>query len=126
MTNEQLVQHLQARLKELDDERASVKAQLDAIMREHIAVDVAEKSNEHMVGDAHLFSKMPKARLLEIIEQHWRIHHNAMPRELLEATKEFLVNYLLDIKGLPGHYNKPEPKAKGEGSERRRLSSIAF
>jgi hypothetical protein len=40
-------------------------------------------------------------------------------------TKEEMVNYVLDIKGLPGHYKKP-PTRERAVKDRAQLSSIVW
>src|SRR6188768_3021544 len=66
---------------------------------------------EGAVGDANLFCNMSKARLLEIIESYWRVHHMGMPEKFLKWGREELVNYVCDIKGLPGSYKRTSAQA---------------
>lgn len=120
---ERHVKKLQGQLRQLDNKRAIIKAKLDEIMREHITVQkVVVPPNAE--GDARLFNTWTKAKLMQMIEEHWRIHHMAAIEMFDGYTKEALINYFLDIKGLAGHYEKPARKKRSGGG--RKSDDLAF
>jgi hypothetical protein len=124
MTNEKQIKQLQSRLRQLDHKRAAIQAKLNAIMLKHIETDAIEAAAGAQ-GDADLFSRLTKARLMQIAEEHWRIHHMHGLKFFETYTKEEMVNYILDIKGLPGSYKKPPTKQHARNTKGK-LSSIAF
>ena len=124
MTHEQTVKKLQGRLRQLDAKRAEVKAKLDAIMRQHIETQRIA-ADPGAQGDAALFNRMTKGRLMQIIEDHWRVHHMFAITAFEAWTKEEMVNYVLDIKGLAGSYVKPKTR-EYKPSVRRDLSNIIW
>lgn len=119
---ERQVKKLQGQLRQLDNKRAIIKAKLDEIMREHIAVNKVEVP-PNAVGDAALFNTWTKAKLMQMIEEHWRIHHMAAIEMFDGYTRDQLINYFIDIKGLAGHYEKKPAKRKGGG---RKSDDLAF
>jgi hypothetical protein len=124
MYDERKVKKLQGKLRQLDSKRAAIKAELDRIMLAHIEA-IPIKDAQGAEGDAGLFSRYSKARLMDIVEQHWRIHHMFAIEKFEDWTKEEMVNYVLDIKGLPGHYKKP-PTRERSIKDRAQLSSIVW
>jgi len=124
MYDEKKVKKLQGRLRQLDTKRAAIKAELDSIMLAHIETERIPDA-QGSEGNAGLFSRWSKARLLQTIEDHWRVHHMFAIEHYKDQSKEWLVNYLLDIKGLTGEYKKPAMRERGPGN-RRELSSIIW
>jgi|SRR5262252_9289965 len=116
MNDETRIQQLQQKLAALDAKRKRIKAELDAIMLKHIEVQHVQAEGE---GDAIFFSMLTKARLMQILEEHWSIHHQFAIDKLELHTKADLVNLVLSVKGLPGHYEAPERKAVVKSSSHR-------
>lgn len=123
LNHERAIKKLQGRLKQLDAKRAEVQAKLTALMREHIEAQRIEDA-AGSVGDAGMVSRWSKQRLLDMIEEHWRVHHMFAVEHYKEQTREWLVNYFLDIKGLTGSFVKPKPRR--QATDRKKLSSIVW
>ena len=125
MTDERYVKKLQGRLRQLDEKRAVIQAKLKEVMLDHIEIERVETQTANMEGEAHLFALMTKARLMQIIEEHWRIHHMAAIGHYDGWSKEQLVNEVLLLKGLPGHYTKPAARGRaGTGQPRGKHSPL--
>jgi len=111
-SGDQEVRDIHMRLTELEAERKILQGRLDQIMRVHIdRRKVILEPADGATGDADLFSAYTKARLMQIIEEHWSMHHMGAIPYFEGWRKEQLVEYVLNIKGLEGHYTKPPPKA---------------
>jgi hypothetical protein len=119
------VRDLHLELTALEARRRVINERLAEISRKHIEVHKAEPI-EGMTGDAALFADMTKARLMQIIEQHWSIHHMGAIHHFEHLTKADLVNMIISIKGLSGHYEKPPPKARTAMPGKRKASDISF
>src|SRR5215468_5747721 len=55
--------------------------------------------------------KILQDRLNQIIEEHWSMHHMGAVPYFEGWRKEQMVEYVLNIKGVGGHYSKPATKA---------------
>lgn len=119
------VRDLHLELTALEARRKVILERLAELSRTHIEVHKAAYAKE-LEGDAQLFSAMTKARLMQIIEEHWRIHHMGAIQHFENLTKADLVNMVISIKGLDGHYEKPPPKARKPGTGRRVKNDLAF
>lgn len=121
------VRDLHKELTFLEARRKVITQRLAEISRQHIEVQRAEYAAE-LEGDAQLFSAMTKARLMQIIEDHWSIHHMGAVQHFEGLTKADLVNMVISIKGLDGHYEKPPPRVKpaSTGARAGRRSALRF
>ena len=106
MSDEHRVKHLQERLRKIEDHRARLRAELNEIMRRAIEVEhIAPPPGAEGYGE--LLAHYTKARLTQILESHWRVHHMAVIEHLEVYSQPELVNLVLAVKGLEGSYNPP-------------------
>src|SRR5215468_9731713 len=111
-SGENEVREIHMRLTELEAERKILQDRLNQIMRVHIEnKKVRIEDPDGCTGDAGLFSTYTKARLMQIIEEHWSMHHMGAVPYFEGWRKEQMVEYVLNIKGVGGHYAKPATKA---------------